>query len=332
MPTTTVSKHYNQDSVSLNVEGEALVKSGTTAELTEITQALTSTLTIRQDPSTHDIAGDPAILKDLSTVLDRYLGFILTGQSQGTFSGTVALRPLDFAYHRLTVRQGEGIAQVDLATTELYDLAEVIADMTDDLPQLTEIKTKRPPSWYSQPTGVAAILVGGIGVAAAVIALGGTLSTRDTEETVAVVSTPAQVDQLSAPGAPPNPDEDTADTDEQASQRSSAATVGEAESLAANSVDTLDEDSLAAQLQGSLTQDWTAPDDLDVALAYSVAVDAAGEVVSVDPVDPISEERQAETPLGVPEQPSELGAVGDSTTLFAVTFTPDGEVEVTLAN
>ncbi len=299
MPIVTVSQDYSHSSVTLKVEGEAVAKSNTEPTLATITQSLFSSLDIRQAQTTKTITADQIILKDLSTVLNRYLTFVLTHQSQGTFSGTVAIRPLDFVTHRLTVRQGEGIAQVDLTTTQLFDLAEVIEDMAADLPQLESIKTKQPRQWYAQPTGIAALLVGGIGVAAA-IAL--SLNPSNIAENLAEENTSSLVSPTSPESAGDDPD-----AEPQAALPAPAVPETDATDLAQETLDASDQarsqsDETTAitalsDLETLLNTNWTTPADLNTALTYRVFLSPDGEIIAVDPQDEISLNRLVDTPL-----------------------------------
>ncbi|NJK64737.1 MAG: DUF4335 domain-containing protein [Synechococcaceae cyanobacterium SM2_3_1] len=173
MPFATISQSYEHTSVALHLQGEAQTPSSTSLTPEMISRGLQFRLEIKQAETLKLVQGDQSILLDLVQVLRRYLEFELRGQPQGTFSGTVAIRPLDFIFHRLTVRQGEGITQADLAMTQLYDLLEVLEDTSADLPQLAHLKTIKPRSSNLSPAPIAALVVGGIGLAAAVAFLGG---------------------------------------------------------------------------------------------------------------------------------------------------------------
>lgn len=111
------------------------------------------------------LEGDGHLARDLVTVLDRYLQAYLRGDPQGMFSSTVAIRPLDFLTHRLTIREGDGIKQVDLTMTELYDLMEVLADFRQEYPQISEW-TPKPTrgAGVKSPAAIAAVVVGAVGI------------------------------------------------------------------------------------------------------------------------------------------------------------------------
>ncbi len=182
MPSLTLTQTYHQPTSTLTVRGEApLPRQGIEASATPPLQAIQNNfecqLEIRQGETTKTLRGDSVWLKDLITVIDRYVGFQLSGTPKGAFSGTVAIRPLDFIFHRLTVRQGEDrIAQVDLSMTQLYDLLENLSQAAEDLPQLDKLATPPAPAWYRQPPVIAALLAGGIALVAGV---GLWLSRRD---------------------------------------------------------------------------------------------------------------------------------------------------------
>lgn len=175
MPNLTLVSHtYQQPTSTLTVRGEAPADSNSsdssaTPPLQAIQRSFECQLEIRQGETVKTLHGDNLWLNDLITVIDRYVGSHLSGEPKGTFSGTVAIRPLDFIFHRLTVRQGEDrIAQVDLSMTQLYDLLENLSQVADDIPQLASLGTPVTRAWYRQPTGIAALLVGGIAVVAGV--------------------------------------------------------------------------------------------------------------------------------------------------------------------
>jgi ferric-dicitrate binding protein FerR (iron transport regulator) len=52
--------------------------------------------------------------------------------------------------------------------TQLYDLLENLSQAAEDLPQLDKLATPPTPAWYRQPTAIAALLAGGIVLAAGV--------------------------------------------------------------------------------------------------------------------------------------------------------------------
>jgi len=174
MPSLTLSQTYHQPTSTLTVRGEAPLPSrpvdgSARLPLQAIESNFECQLEIRQGETTKTLQGDSVWLKNLITVIDRYVGSQLSGTPKGTFSGTAAIRPLDFISHRLTVRQGEDrIAQVDLSMTQLYDLLENLSQAAEDLPQLDKLATPPTPAWYRQPTAIAALLAGGIVLAAGV--------------------------------------------------------------------------------------------------------------------------------------------------------------------
>ncbi len=207
MPSFTLISHtYQQPTSTLTVRGEApspleAAESSSTPPLRAIQQNFECQLEIRQGETTKTLQGDSLWLKDLMTVIDRYVGSQLCGTPKGTFSGSVAIRPLDFIFHRLTVRQGENqIAQVDLSMTQLYDLLENLSQVADDLPQLGSLATPVTQAWYRQPAGIAALLVGGIALVAGV----GLWASRAPESRDPTPPTSRQ-EQLTAPEASRDP-------------------------------------------------------------------------------------------------------------------------------
>jgi hypothetical protein len=207
MPSLTLISHtYQQPTSTLTVRGEApglpeAAEGSSTPPLRAIQQNFECQLEIRQGETTKTLQGDSVWLSDLIAVIDRYVGSQLSGAPKGTFSGTVAIRPLDFIFHRLTVRQGENqIAQVDLSMTQLYDLLENLSQVADDIPQLASLGTPVTRAWYRQPAGIAALLVGGIALVAGV----GIWASRTPEKRAPTAFNSAQ-EQLTAPEASGDP-------------------------------------------------------------------------------------------------------------------------------
>lgn len=202
---TTVSQQYEHPTVKLKIEGQS--SGDSSSDLSTIERDLTLELVIRRQNTTQVIQGDQQLLLDLTRVLERYLSYQLQAQPQGTFTGSVAIRPLDFIFHRLTVRQGEGIAQVDLSMTQLYDLLEAVEAAKQALPPLETLKqpSPTPSAWFAQPSAIAALLVAGVGVMAATTVL--TSRAPETESTSLSSSNEAQITALEqeAGGEPPEP-------------------------------------------------------------------------------------------------------------------------------
>jgi len=301
MPGVTLSYTYQQPTSTLTVRGEAPSppeSAGTSSALPPraIQRNFACQLEIRQGETTKTLQGDSTWLKDLITVIDRYVGSQLRGTPKGTFSGTVAIRPLDFIFHRLTVRQGENqIAQVDLSMTQLYDLLENLSQVADDLPQLGSLATPVTRAWYRQPAGIAALLVGGIALVAGV----GLWASRTPEDRDPTASNSAQ-EQLTAP-------------------EQSGKTVGSPPSLA--------EDPLL-RLRDTLAEQWQSSPDLQESLVYRVTVDETGSLLAAEPENELARERRAETPLAnLPEVAPDPLPTGAKQ--FRVSLGPENRVEVT---
>ena len=169
MPTTQLSKSYSHTSCTISVEGQTL----TPDDVAKLTSPVNCTIQLQIGGKSHEFSGDGELLNDLVTTVDRYLKYQLSAQSQGTFSGSVAIRPLNAVRHRITLRQGNGIGQADLTTTELYDLAESLGEVGQAIPHLARLKTAtRTVVWYRQPVAaVAALAVVGVGVLGASLIL-----------------------------------------------------------------------------------------------------------------------------------------------------------------
>lgn len=342
---SAITQTYQQPTVSLEVSGipaKSAASGNGGSPLAQIQRDLVCHITVQAGSQPVTLRGDQDLLKDLVAVMRRYLAYTLSSQPQGTFSGTVAIRPLDFIFHRLTVRQGDGIAQVDLSMTQLYDLSEGLEDIAGDLPQLQELKSKPKGSggavWGA---GIAALVVGGIGVATAITVLGGIEGRREDEDfltpSTAMIEERSS-DQAARSGAG-GPDLNGA-VDQaaggNASESEEAPLAAEIDSEEPDPVDTseiaalppapttsiveLSEAGLA--LLETLNQDWEAPDGFTIPLSYVVTVNSQGSPIAVTPVDELSAEGLQDTPLAA-WQGAELEAAAEETEVFNVTFVQD---------
>ncbi|MDX2273273.1 MAG: DUF4335 domain-containing protein [Cyanobacteriota bacterium] len=347
MPTTTIQQEYRQPTCLLKVAGESATTSKDSASPAAIRRSLTCTLEIRQGEAYKTLTGDVVLLNDLVAVTQRYLSAQLRGQPQGTFSGTVAIRPLDFIFHRLTVRQGEGIGQVDLSMSQLFDLMEAVTALTLDMPQLTSLKPTLARPWYSQAPGIAALLVGSIGLAGAIAVLATQVnrsqpseSQTASSEVVEPAATPANPEALAstqaAPGNPALPE--TTDSSQELENKSGEAAPPAAVEPAPTQVDITASKSasterdaslspLAAQLQQTLQQQWQNQSADPQPLTYTVTVDAQGIPIVAVPQNETAASRKGETPLAdVPEEvPTDLPREAET---FQVTFAVDSSVQV----
>ncbi|MGK7910496.1 MAG: DUF4335 domain-containing protein [Synechococcus sp.] len=169
MPTTPITKEFTHTTCRISVEGKTL----TPDRIAELTSPVNCTIELGHNGTSHTFEGDGETLHDLVTTIDRYLKYLLSSQSQGTFSGSVAIRPIDAVRHRITLKQGNSVGQADLTTTQLYDLAESLGEIDDAIPQLARLKTRpQTAAWYRRPAAsVAALAVVGVGVVAASVLL-----------------------------------------------------------------------------------------------------------------------------------------------------------------
>ncbi len=335
---SAITQDYQQATVTFEVSGIAAKSSplgaGSGSPVAQIQRNLVCHLTFQAGEKPITIRGDQDLLKDLVAVMRRYLSFHLSAQPQGTFSGTVAIRPLDFIFHRLTVRQGDGIAQIDLSMTQIYDLVEGLEDIADDMPQLNTLKSAPKRSATGSPwgVGIAALVVGGVGVAAALTVLGGIESRRSNEEeflppTTAVQRSVAESSSADTAGvdnaepesalsqSPQVAELDPADPDPVGTSEIAALPAPQAESIVE-----LSEAGLV--LLETLRQEWEAPEDFTIPLSYVVTVDGEGSLLAVTPVDELSEEGQAETPLATVAG-RELEATLIEAEVFNVIFTQE---------
>jgi hypothetical protein len=348
MPTTAIAaKEYTQQTSAVTVKGVATQPD----DLTTLAPPISCEIGLQLGEKSKTLTGDHVLLRDLIATVDRYLKFLLQGEPQGTFSGTVAIRPLDAVRHRLTVRQGDGIAQADLTMTQLYDLAESLAEIRTAIPHLDDIQVKeRRQTALGQPAGIAAIAVGAIGtvIALALLTTGGPTNPDGgrTEN-----GTPAN-SQTSAPpaGAPPQPEASAqnagaarqqAPADSQA--RTAAPDTAASESATAPSTAApsepaaavASEAAIASQLQQKLQAEWKAPADLPEPLVYRVTTTQDGSLLTVQPQGETATSRLGQTPLGV--EGEQAGAnLGDRATSpdsadnlkLEVILKPDSTVEV----
>ncbi|MFQ3585739.1 MAG: DUF4335 domain-containing protein [Cyanobacteriota bacterium] len=313
----SISHAYQQPTSTLTVQGEIAAlpdasEKGTAPPVQAIQRGFECQLEIRQGETRKMLRGDSVWLNDLITVIDRYVESQLRGEPKGTFSGTVAIRPLDFIFHRLTVRQGEeGIAQVDLSMTQLYDLLENLTQVATDIPHLSSLKTQPVRAWYRQPTGIAALVVGGIAVVAGV----GVLATRTPEAENQTVN---QVqEQLTTPASP--------ESAETAGQEAAPAASRTLSADREADVDNLD---LLSRLREQLADQWQSPPDLQESLVYRVTVDATGSLLAAEPANELAQERLGQTPLAdLPDLPPDPLPTGADQ--FRVSLDPDNQLEVT---
>jgi len=221
------------------------------------------------------LQGDGHLARDLVSVTDRYLQAYLRGEPQGMFSSTVAIRPLDFLSHRLTIREGDSIKQADLTMTELYDLTEVLADVQQDFPEIVDW-TPKPvrPQGLKSPTAIAALFVGAIGVTVGVSVWNNRsqFAARDPQDPPAL--------QSAAPAAGKQPLTDAPAQSESlpAARQSAAETPGE-------------------QLRQRLLDAWRTPASVTSELVYRVTVDPQGQILSAIPQDDLAREAQLLTPF-----------------------------------
>ncbi|MFQ3612686.1 MAG: DUF4335 domain-containing protein [Cyanobacteriota bacterium] len=320
----SISHDYQQPTSTLTVQGETAAlpdapENGTAPPVQAIQRGFECQLEIRQGETRKVLRGDNVWLNDLITVIERYVESQLRGEPKGTFSGTVAIRPLDFIFHRLTVRQGEeGIAQVDLSMTQLYDLLENLTQVATDIPHLSSLKTQPVRAWYRQPTGIAALVVGGIAVVAGV----GVLATRIPE---AENQTANRVqEQLTTPASPAQPLAATP-------AEESAETAGQEAAPAASRTLSADLDAdldLLSRLREQLADQWQSPPDLQESLVYRVTVDATGSLLAAEPANELAQERLGQTPLAdLPDLPPDPLPTGAEQ--FRVSLDPDNQLEVT---
>lgn len=323
MPSATLSHTYQQPTSTLTVQGETSLlpdENSAAPPVQAIQRGFECQLEIRQGETSKRLRGDSVWLNDLITVIDRYVESQLKGEPKGTFSGTVAIRPLDFIFHRLTVRQGEeAIAQVDLSMTQLYDLLENLTQVATDIPHLSSLKSQVVRAWYRQPTGIAALVVGGIAVVAGV----GVLATRTPE---AENQTANRVqEQLTTPAAPTQPQPLAATPPESAETAGQEAAPASSRTLSADLEADLD---LLSRLQEQLAAQWQSPPDLQESLVYQVTVDATGSLLAAEPANELAQERLGQTPLAdLPELPVDPLPTGAEQ--FRVSLGPDNQLEVT---
>ncbi|MCJ2541424.1 DUF4335 domain-containing protein [Thermostichus vulcanus] len=313
----SISHAYQQPTSTLTVQGETAAlpdapEKGTAPPVQAIQRGFECQLEIRQGEARKMLRGDSVWLNDLITVINRYVESQLRGEPKGTFSGTVAIRPLDFIFHRLTVRQGEeGIAQVDLSMTQLYDLLENLTQVATDIPHLSSLKTQPVRAWYRQPTGIAALVVGGIAVVAGV----GVLATRTPE---AENQTANRVqEQLTTPTS--------LESAETAGQETAPA---DSRTLSADREADVDDLDLLSRLREQLADQWQSPPDLQESLVYRVTVDATGSLLAAEPANELAQERLGQTPLAdLPDLPPDPLPTGAEQ--FRVSLDPDNQLEVT---
>ncbi|MEM6447863.1 MAG: DUF4335 domain-containing protein [Cyanobacteria bacterium P01_D01_bin.123] len=356
MASTPISRIYQQSTCTLTVTGQTTQPE----DLSAISGNLNCQLDLKDTRGSHQLTGDLALLQDLAAVLERYAQSLLSGQPQGTFSGTVAIRPLAYVIHRMTVRQGTGIGQADLSASQLFDLTEALAELRATVPHLNDLKLTQPKSWYAQPTGIAALLVGGVGVAAAIAVLatgGGETTLRQQESRTDSNSSEIALSESTLPaapdarrgtlpeGTPQGSDEQDGDvarlsadselSDNAASSDTSPARPAAPPALSA-AVENPDQPERPSDsdrgeaLRQEWEEAWVAPIELDVDWAYTVVIEPDGAIVSALPIDEAAAAGKEQTPFAeVPTtSPATLPAEAQ---IFTVTFSPDGSVTTAAA-
>lgn len=332
---TPITRTYQQSTCTLTVSGQTTQPDDPSA----IAGNLNCQLDLNSTKGEQHIAGDLSLLQDLTSVLERYARSLLGGQPQGTFSGTVAIRPLAHVTHRMTVRQGNGIGQADLSVTQLYDLTEALAELRASVPHLADLKLAPPPSWYVKPQGIAALVVGGVGVAAAIAVLatsGGETLVRQPEDSASSSESEIALSEGAVPitpnarrGALPEGDVSASQTEDEPPEIENALPVSSAAVESPESPENISPSDRLESLRQEWDAAWSAPEDLDTAWAYTVVIEPDGKIASALPVDEAASTGKASTPFAeVPTtSPATLPAEAQVVT---VTFASDG-VSVTEA-
>lgn len=283
-------------------------------------------LTIVGETKTLTVTSDLNQLQNLVTVIERYLEFLLRNERQGVFSESVAIRPLDFVAQRLTLRQGTGIAQVDLSLTQLYDLAEILQDLQEQVPDLAQRHLVVVRPWYKQPSGIAAIFVGAVSVAAAVAAI---LNPGEGLQVAQTESSGRAVDALTGEVVELEPlEEPTVGSSEVGSSEvplpaPAIANGTVAESNAEPGSDSGTNDLARLAEAPEITPSWDVPADLDQPLVYILGLNAVGQVVAIEASDDLAASFQAQLPL--PELAAEAEDA-DVVQRFSLAFEPTGDV------
>lgn len=248
------------------------------------------------------LRGDGHLARDLVTVADRYLQAYLRGEPQGMFSSAVAIRPLDFLSHRLTVRDGDSIKQADLTMTDLYDLTEVLADFQQDFPQIVEwIPKPARAQGLKSPAAIAALFVGAVGVTVGV-------SVWNNRSQFVPAAQDPQVTITALRSAEPVP--------ESAAEQELADTAGGERAPMASAPAAKDP---SQQLRQRLLDAWRTPASVTSELVYEVTVDPQGQILSAVPQDDVAQQAQLLTPFAAAPRiaPADVPA---GTQVFTVRF------------
>lgn len=279
-------------------------------------------LTIAGETKTITVTSDLNQLQNLVSVVERYLEFLLRNERQGVFSESAAIRPLDFVAQRLTLRQGEGIAQVDLNLTQLYDLAEVLQDLQEQVPDLAQRRLVIVRPWYKQPSGLAAIFVGSVSVAAAIAAIvnpGTGLQVAQTE------GSGRAVDALTGEVIEEQPAEPLLETNPAAPAPPASLENGMAADSTATGSAATDSEAARVNTLPDISPSWDVPEDLDQPLVYILGLNAAGELIEVSASDDLAAAYQDQIPL------PELVLAPEDTDVaqrLSLEFAPTGEITV----
>ncbi len=292
-------------------------------------------ITIAGETKTITVTSDLNQLQNLVTVVERYLEFLLRNERQGVFSESAAIRPLDFVAQRLTLRQGEGIAQVDLNLTQLYDLAEVLQDLQDQVPDLAQRRLVVVRPWYKQPSGIAAIFVGAVSIAAAIAAI---VTPGDSLQVAQTEANGRAVDALTGEVIEADPNTELEPIAAPVPPAASQATVATSESTAVDNAaadiatDTTDTDATAVDSSAArlaelpdIAPTWDVPAAIDQPLVYILGLNAAGDLIEVNANDDVAATYQDQLPLpALAVAPEDMAVVQR----FRLEFEPDGTVTV----
>ncbi|GAB4214710.1 MAG: hypothetical protein OHK0012_13310 [Synechococcales cyanobacterium] len=278
-------REYPHQSCTLRLEGKDSPQEASGAEFS-LRQPFKTVLHVAQT----SLQGDGRLAQDLVSVLERYLKAYLRGEPQGMFSSTVAIRPLDFLNHRLTIREGDVIKQADITMTQLYDLTEVLADFAQDFPQIATWQPTAPkPVGLKSPATLAALFIGSISLTAGVTFWNNRekfqTANRDPEVTLTQgmsedTTRPATLESAPAPTTPSAPE-----------------SAPDAASLAPAAPAARTEPSADEQLRLRLVDAWRTPASISTELVYRVTVDTQGVILSAEPQDEAATEARPLTPF-----------------------------------
>ncbi|MDY7021580.1 MAG: DUF4335 domain-containing protein [Cyanobacteriota bacterium] len=277
-----------------------------------------------------------SLVKQVSQYAQAFLSGISSPASMNRHSEIVQIERVDDNYHRLKINSNNGASnqQLDLNTVQLFDLVEAVDQFFADtrtLPDLSlqlnpiakrTVKADKPVTQRALP---AAIGLSSLAVAAIALFLVPVPEVRRPEEPVPqsqseieTLETPTVSGSDDPPTTPSTP-EPSVETPTLDSSLSSDFTINDPVEIAR----------LQALVSEEINREWQVEPTFTEPLSYRMSVASDGAIVGYQPIDPISQTQEDQTPLPqllykpVGDRPSDEPLAD-----YQVIFNPDGIVEI----